>query len=309
MKATYDCIPCIVRQTIEAVRIGVDDEQLQRDVINKTLKYLQDANLELSPPELGKHIYKIISESLGGIDPYKDFKHKFNKFILENYQYLRKIIYLSDDPVYLAVKLSIAGNQFRFREGDAVYQLENMLSDIHKLEFAIDDYSQFLSDLLASKNILFLADNAGEIVFDKLFIEVLKRFYPERGHKFTVVVRGAPIINDATLEDAELVDLDEVASVIDNGDNAPATVLQHVSEEMRTLYENSDLIISKGQGNFETLNEEEKLIYFMFKIKCPVISKALDAPPGGLVLKRSDKFPDTDINCNTDINDMIEKIL
>ena len=290
MKASFDCIPCIVKQTIDAVRIGVDDEKMQREAINNTLKYLQEADLELSPPELGKNIYRIIRETTGITDLYGEEKFRFNRFVLDNYNLLKKIVYLSDDPVYLAAKLSIAGNQFRFQKGNADVQLRDMLADIHKISFAIDDYSQFLDDILKTKNILYLADNAGEIVFDKLFIEVLKKFYPERGHEFTVVVRGAPIINDATMKDAEMIDLDDVASVIDNGDNAPATLLHQVSDHMRAIYDSAELIISKGQGNFESLNEEDKKIYFLFSVKCPVISKELNAPEGGLVLMHSEKL-------------------
>jgi len=290
MKASFDCIPCIVKQTIDAVRIGVDDEKMQREAINNTLKYLQEANLELSPPELGKNIYRIIRETTGITDLYGEEKFRFNRFVLDNYNLLKKIVYLSDDPVYLAAKLSIAGNQFRFQKGNADIQLRDMLADIHKISFAIDDYSQFLDDILKTKNILYLADNAGEIVFDKLFIEVLKKFYPERGHEFTVVVRGAPIINDATMKDAEMIDLDDVASVIDNGDNAPATLLHQVSDHMRAIYDSAELIISKGQGNFESLNEEDKKIYFLFSVKCPVISKELNAPEGGLILMHSEKL-------------------
>ena len=290
MKASFDCIPCIVKQTIDAVRIGVDDEKMQREAINNTLKYLQEADLELSPPELGKNIYRIIRETTGITDLYGEEKFRFNRFVLNNYSLLKKIVYLSDDPVYLAAKLSIAGNQFRFHKGNADVQLRDMLADIHKISFAIDDYSQFLDDVLKTKNILYLADNAGEIVFDKLFIEVLKKFYPERGHQFTVVVRGAPIINDATMKDAEMIDLDEVASVIDNGDNAPATLLHQVSDHMRAIYDSAELIISKGQGNFESLNEEDKKIYFLFSVKCPVISKELNAPEDGLILMHSEKL-------------------
>jgi len=301
MKASFDCIPCIIRQTVEAARLGSPDQKMQREIINKTLKYLQNADFDVSPPELGKHIYQMISESLGGIDPYHEMKHRLNSFILKHYNELKRFVYFSDDPVHLAAKLSIVGNQFHFDEGEPAVQLQEMLSEVNKLKFAVDDYSQFLEDLLKSRHILFLADNAGEIVFDKLFIEVLKRFYPERGHKFIVVVRGAPIINDATRADAEMIDLDEVATVIDNGDNAPATVLHHVSQEMRDYYHKADLIISKGQGNFESLEQENKRIYFMFRIKCPVISKELEAPEGSLVLIRSQKDILINLACKSEV--------
>ena len=296
MKVSYDCIPCMIKQTIEAARLGVDDENLQREIINKTLQYLQTADLNLSPPELGKHIFRIIKDTVGTADLYLEQKQQFNKFILDNYHELKRAVYLNDDPVHLAAKLAISGNNLNYTQ---IMHLEDLLAEIKKDKFALDDYQQFLTDLIDVKNVLYLADNAGEIVFDKLFIEVLRRFYPERGHTFTVVVRGAPIINDATRADAELVDLDEVAAVIDNGDDAPATILHHVSREMRSYYDRAELIISKGQGNFESLNEEKKLIYFLFRVKCPVLSRELKVPEGSLVFKRSGFSRHHDVQCES----------
>ena len=287
MKSEFECIPCILRQTIEATRLSVKNENQQRLVINKVLHFLQNANYEVSPPELGKYIFDIICETTGNNDPYRELKIKYNKFALEKYGLFKKLIYLHNDPVLLAAKLAVSGNLIDFSKKESEHQISRIIENIHKMEFLINDYHLFMEDILNAKNILYLTDNAGEIVFDKIFIEVLQRFYPERAQKFTVVVRGAPIINDATMDDALLINLDAIASVIDNGDRAPATVLHNVSKEMKKYYDNADLIISKGQGNFETLHNEEKLIYFMFRIKCPIIAKELNLTESGMVLKRN----------------------
>lgn len=298
MKAAFDCIPCIIRQTIEAARIGAVSEVRQRQIINRVLGFLQEADYDVTPPMLGREIHRILSREFDLHDPYRAHKESLNRFALERYAELKKKVYLSDDPVYLAAKLAISGNLLNIDSEHPAEQVWRLIENAHLLEFRINDFPLFLEDFINAGHILYLADNAGEIVFDRLFIEVLQRFYPERNNTFTVVVRGAPIINDATLEDARLVDMQKIATVIDNGDDAPATLLGRVSKEMRRYYETADLVISKGQGNYESLNEESKLIYFMFRVKCPVISKVLDVPEGSLIMKRSGTSEIQKMSCN-----------
>jgi uncharacterized protein with ATP-grasp and redox domains len=288
MKASFDCIPCLIRQTIDAARLGTDNENLQRQVLDRVMQYLQQLDYQLSPPEIGKQIFKIIHDLTGCADPYRELKLRYNTVALENYNAFKRQVYLNDDPVLLAAKLAVSGNLPELSANGAAGNIERILHDTYRRTFAIDKYAHFLEDLKTTHQILYLADNAGEIVFDKLFIEVLQRFYPERNHKFTVVVRGAPIINDATMEDARLINLDRVARVIDNGDSAPATLLHGVSEQVKTFYHNADLIISKGQGNWESLHDEKRLIYFLLKVRCPLISSTLKVSEGSLVFERSD---------------------
>ncbi len=299
MKAAFDCIPCIIKQAVEAARIGFVEESRQRKIINRVLAFLQEADYDVTPPELGREIHRILEVEFKLGDLFRDQKERLNRFALERYTDLKKTVYLSDDPVYLAAKLAISGNLLKINNNLQADQIWRLMENAHRLEFRINDFPQFIEDFINAERILYLADNAGEIVFDRLFIEVLQRFYPERNHTFTVVVRGAPIINDATLEDARLVDMEKIARVIDNGDNAPATLLSQVSKEMRAYYDQADLVISKGQGNYESLNEEHKLIYFMFRIKCPVISRVLEAPEGSLVMKRSDFSEIQKMSCSS----------
>ena len=288
MKASFDCIPCMIRQTIDAARLGTASEDLQRQVLNQVLAHLQQVDYQLAPPEIGKQIFKIIHDLTGCSDPYRDLKLRYNKFALQHYDSLKHQVYLNEDPVLLAAKLAVLGNLPDWAGDAGSTQIEQILQNARSQKFSIDDYYYFLQDLSTRRNILYLADNAGEIVFDKLFIEVLQRFYPERSFNFTVVVRSAPIINDATMEDARLINLEKVALVIENGDGSPATVLHRVSAEMKAFFTQSDLIISKGQGNWETLHQEKKLIYFLLKVRCPLIGDVLEVAEGSLVFKRSD---------------------
>jgi uncharacterized protein with ATP-grasp and redox domains len=288
MKVQLECIPCLIRQTIETARISGLDEQQQQALVKNTLHFLQTIDSSKSPPELGKDLYTMISRETGIADPYKEIKTRMNQELLKFYPELKRMIYLSDDPVLLAAKLAAAGNAFDFGTPLNKQHVREVVEDARKLDFKINDYPFFLEDLAKANMVLYLADNAGEIVLDKLFIEVIKRFYPERKKRLVVVVRGAPIINDATKEDAVMIALDQIAEVIDNADQTPGTVLKDVSAEMRNLYHQADLIIAKGQGNYETLHLEKKKIYFLFMVKCPVIANMLKIKEGNLIIKRSD---------------------
>ncbi len=292
MKTDFNCIPCILQQTIETVQIVSDDQKIRQKTINEVLKYLQNVDYSDPPPLLGKHIYDIIYRVTGNNDPYREIKHKINHLALSLYDDLRKIVFQNPEPILTAAKLAVAGNIINFADEDDEIHLRRIIERIHDLNFEINHIDKFIKDILKSKKILYLADNAGEIVFDRLFIEMLQRYYPERSLDFTVIVRGAPIINDATLEDAKMIGLDRIARVIDNGDYAPAMVLSDISKQARAEYENADLVISKGQGNYETLDTETRLIYYLLKIKCPVISKVINAQIGNLVFKRNENYKD-----------------
>lgn len=288
MKTELDCFPCIIRQSVETARLSTEDPALQRQAVNQVLDYLKTTDTDNPPPQIGKDIYQIIGEVTGQPDPYKTLKHSFNEQALALYDELKRTVYLSEDPLYLAAKLSAAGNVIDFGvPGNGKPDLRKLVETIRKIDFDNDDFESFAADLKASKSILFLADNAGEIVFDKLLIEIIRKLYPERRHNITVVVRGNPVINDATMEDALFIGLERVAKVIDNGDNAPATVLQNVSDETKIHFHNADLVIAKGQGNYETLDNELRLIYFIFKVKCPVIADYVKYPEGSLLLLKN----------------------
>jgi len=275
---------------VETVQLAVQDDVVQKKVVNEVLHFLEGVDYNISPPALGKHVYQMIYEMTGNSDPFYDIKQRFNALILSMYDDLKRIVFQNSEPVQTAAKLAVAGNTIDFGVPLRELQIEKFIHNIHNMHFAIDHFEQFILDLKSARKILYLADNAGEIVFDRLFIEILNRFYPELGLEFTVVVRGAPVLNDATIEDAKAVGLDRFARVIHNGDNAPATILSNVSDEMRREYENADIIISKGMGNYETLDEETRLMFYLLRVKCPLISRRIKAPEGSLVFKRNEDY-------------------
>ncbi len=294
MKTQLECIPCILRQTIETTRLATDDPVLQRKVINEILKFLTTMDFNQSPPANGKMVYEIIHKLTGNYDPYKELKRKYNAIALAYYDKLLSFVFKSPEPVKTAAKLAVVGNiiDFGAHSHDEVNRLDlkKLIQNVNALQFEIDHFEQMIDDLKQAHSILYLADNAGEIVFDRLFIEILQRYYPELGLEFSVAVRGAPIINDVTIDDARMVGIDRIANIINNGDNAPATVLENTSKEMQQAFAQADLIISKGMGNYETLDERPELIYYLLKVKCPIVARAIGAKEGSLVLKRNERY-------------------
>jgi len=181
----------------------------------------------------------------------------------------------------MAIKVAIAGNIIDFGVNNRIssgFNIEEELEDTLEQDFAIFDYADFKDALKDVDEILYLADNTGEIVFDRVLIE-------ELGKRVIYVVRDKPIINDATMEDALFCKMDKVARVISSGCDAPGTILRYCSKEFLTYYSRAKLIISKGQGNYETLSEEKKPVFFLLKTKCSIIANDLGCKTGDIILK------------------------
>lgn len=285
MKADLECVPCMIRQTIDTARYSTDDPNLQRAVVNRVLHFLYNASLEVTPPELGKKVYHIINNNTRKKDPYREMKHSYNRSALEIYDELKRLIDQYSNPLEIAAKLAIVGNTIDYGVTNNPISIHQVIMESKKIDFSINHFDYLLKDLRRETNILYLTDNAGEIVFDKLLLETIHQSFPSKEFNITVGVRGGSIINDATREDAEFIRMNEVARVIDNGDDTPGTLLKYVSAEMKRYYDQAELIISKGQGNYGTLDQEKKLIYFLLKVKCPLIAKNIGAKEGDTVMK------------------------
>ena len=282
MKTTYDCIPCFIRQTLDAVRLATSDEEIHEQVLRGVLDAASKMNLDQSPPEMGQYIHKLIRDLSGHQDPYKKIKDRFNNFALTLYPDLKQRIQRSSNPIDTAVRMAIAGNIIDFGVNSELNR--DVISDTIEQALSAQvfgDIGVLCDSIDSAENILYLGDNCGEIVFDRLLIEQLPAY------KVTFVVRGGPIINDATIEDARKTGMTELVNVMDNGSNIPGTVLEECSKEFRECFAHADLIISKGQGNYETLSGSKKNIFFLLKAKCPVISSHMACEPGSFIVKRS----------------------
>jgi damage-control phosphatase, subfamily I len=282
MKTFFDCIPCIVRQTLDSVRLATPDEAVHQRVLREVLRTAAEMDLRRTPPEMAQWIHRRIREHVSQSDPYRQIKDRFNRMALELYPTLQQWVEDSNKPMETAVRLAIAGNVIDFGVNNQVNEAQVRQSVKHSLSASLDaDLDEFFRAVSDAERILYLADNAGEIVFDRLLIE---RMPPG---KVTVVVRGFPVINDATMTDAEDAGLVELVEVIDNGSDAPGTILGDCSRSFRDRFDEADLIIAKGQGNYETLSEVDKDIYFLLKVKCPVIARDIGSEMHSLVLRRS----------------------
>lgn len=281
MNMQPDCIPCLLRQALRGAKLVTDDQSIHNKVLKEIMKYFLDLPAFLIPPgEITSIIQEKLRQIINHDDPYRQVKQEFNQLGLELYPELKGMVKGSDDPLLTTSKLAIAGNVIDFGAGYEIIELEETIERVLKEPLARDDYPLFKEVVARSKDILYLADNAGEIVFDRILIEELIR----EGKKVTLVVKAAPVINDVTLEDAKFVGLDKIVPII----LSPAligTPLDRCPDDFRQIFYKSKLIISKGQGNFETLFEEEEAnIFFLFQTKCHVVARMLAVKFGQALL-------------------------
>jgi len=284
MKTYLDCIPCFFRQALAAVRMATDDEFIQRRVLNSVSIMIPDLALDVTPPEIAQQVYRIVYEITGNNDPYLEVKKCANTSAMTFYSRMKDIVDNSNETLETACRLAIAGNAIDLGAQAEVGSIHSIIEDSVGYLLDQEQYRKFKESVGQSSLILYLADNAGEIVFDRILIEQLLQI---KKSKIVFVVREKPIINDATLDDALQVGLDKVATIITNGSDAPATILSQCSSEMLSYYQTADLIISKGQGNYESLSGRSENIFFLFKVKCHVIARNSGFDVGSLVLARS----------------------
>ncbi len=281
MKVHLDCFPCFLRQAIIALRFGTKDEALQETILKSTLEEIRKAETSKPPAYTTTFIHRKIRQMLGK-DPFREIKSEYNRIALGLYPSLKTAIEKSPDPLWAGARLAIAGNVIDFGIFTSI-DIEGSVRKALNPHIAVDDFKAFKEAVLKSDDILYLTDNAGEIVFDKLLIETLGRL----GKKVKAVVKGSPVLNDSTMDDAEETGLAGVCEVIDNGSDAVGTVLDWTSPAFQKIFHNAGLIISKGQGNFETLSGNEKTLFFLFQSKCDVVSKELRLSKGSMLLKKS----------------------
>jgi len=284
MKTYFDCIPCAVRQVLDAVRMITDDEAVHEKVLRESLGMWQTMDLRQSPPEMAQKIHRFLREVTGVADPYYEVKQRYNRLALEMVGELTKTVEQSAEPFETAVRLAIAGNIIDFGVNSTIEERHVAETIRQSLTDPLDTQAvQQLQEAVAqAKDILYLGDNAGEIVFDRLLIEQMPR------EKVTFVVRGGPILNDALTEDAEMVGLTGLVEVIDNGFDAPGTIMEACSADFRRRFAEAGLVIAKGQGNFESLSEPGREVFFLLRPKCAVLAQHLGCEIGRLVVVRTD---------------------
>lgn len=283
MQTCLECLPCIVKQSLETIDRTISNLHKRESALREVLKRLSIHHWHLSPPYLAHKAHRIIGGWSGLADPYREVKARFNRIAMEMLPGLRERVRQAADPFAMALRIAMAGNIIDV--GIVPDLSERKLADTieHALSapLAIDDLAALREASAQAERILFLGDNAGEIVFDRLILEQLPM------EKVTFAVRGRPILNDATMEDAEATGLTRLVRVIDSGIDIPGTIPEMCSAAFRAAYAQADLIIAKGQGNYETLSDApHPSLYFLLKVKCPMVAAQLGVPMGSLVAKR-----------------------
>lgn len=277
MKTYLDCIPCFFNQALRAGRIAKCDENKLKKLLNEIGMTLKDIPLENTPPETGMLIYEKVRKITGIFDPYKEIKRANTEEALSLYPCLKNRVEISNDKLLTAIRISIAGNVIDFGVNKK-FDIKDEIDKTLKKDFAIFDYNKFKNHLVKTDEILYIGDNAGESVFDKILIEEMKK-------PVIYVVREVPVINDVIYKDAIQAGIDEVAQIFSSGTSAPGTIIKTCSDEFKKLYKNSKFVISKGQGNYEGLSEERHPMFFLLKVKCWVIANDIGVKEGDIILK------------------------
>ncbi len=267
MKPGHYCLPCLIRQATETARFITSDDERFNSIMKEVFLSLHESDLSMCPPLLSQAVHRAVRRVTGDADPYREHKKRFNDLALSILPELTSRVEKSADPFADAVRISIAGNvidmgiTWNLTEKQIITAMDRRMKEPFQ-----GSISEMKIRLANARNVLFLADNSGEIIFDTLLLRHIDV------RDITVAVRGYPILNDATMDDAMLAGLDSFARVISNGSDAPGTILEDCSEEFRRVFNNADVIIAKGQGNYESLCDVKRDIFFLLKIKCEYLA-------------------------------------
>ncbi|HOG92545.1 MAG TPA: ARMT1-like domain-containing protein [Opitutaceae bacterium] len=279
MKTSLDCLPCLLRQATDAIRLSGRSPEAEVMAVRELLLASTSLNFDQSPPQLSGTLQSQLHEITGCADPYRDAKQRFNRLARELLPPLAEAVAQSADPFAAAVRLAIAGNIIDLGAKSGLTEDEARQTAATALEQPlIGALSELREAASRARRILYLCDNAGEIVFDRVLIGQLPR------GAVTVAVRGHAVINDATREDAEAAGLSDLAEVIDNGSAMPGTVLADCSPEFRRRFAEADLVIAKGQGNYESLHAERAPLFCLFRVKCAIVATHCGHPVGSHVV-------------------------
>lgn len=281
MKTYLDCYPCFLKQALSAARRAGASEELQQEILLTAMNDLQSLPTGVTPPEMACKIHKSVRQKTNTLDPYKLAKDQATQEALALYPELKNKVLTASDPLEMAARIAIAGNIIDLGVTDT-YDIEATLDRVLTQSFAINDLPALRKQIDECSSILYLADNAGETVFDRVLIELINK-------PVTYVVKAGPIINDAIRDDAIAAGIDQVATIIDNGSQAPGTIFEQCSESFLQHFQQAELIIAKGQANYESLSDYSAPLFFLLQAKCDVIARDLGVIETDIILKQQSK--------------------
>lgn len=277
MEIILDCLPCNMRQALEAARMATDDERLLARIIDEAIAVLADYRAYRNSPDLCRAMHNIIRKNTGVMDMYKKVKERDIAAALKVYPLLKQ--YVSEgDSLSRALKVAVTGNVIDAAV-DANVDIEQCVSQELQIPFGISDEDTLRQYLNKASRLLYIGDNAGETVFDRVLLESLPKM------EITYAARGGPAINDATVEDALASGLSDCARVISTGCDIPGVNMDETTEEFRRCFQQADIVICKGQGNYETLSDSGRSVFFLLKCKCGALARILNVRTGDYVLQ------------------------
>ncbi len=277
----------MMNQAWNTARIVVEDRNQHREILNSAAQLIQHTDLELTPAENSKPIFEIAARVSGIKDPYQALKRQSNEEALRLLPDFQRTVEQAEDRIAVALHVSVAGNIIDLGIGHT-YDLRRDVDVILQTPFSIDHTDIFKRELVSGRRLLMLGDNAGEIIFDRILIEELLR----TGIQVTYSVKSHPIINDATLEDAETSGITDLVRVIETGSGDIGINFDNASDEFMKAFKSADLILAKGHGHFETCDTRPENIYFLLKPKCNVVARELGVEKGAIVIKNN-RYPVT----------------
>jgi uncharacterized protein with ATP-grasp and redox domains len=283
MKVYYECAPCFLRQAKEALDLATNNQSLKMEIMEELVGVVyNDFHKGAVSNVVGTRIHRIIKDRTGNEDPYLLEKRKGNEIALKFLPKIKKILN-EGDGLEIYIKAAITGNLIDFGALGVNFDVEKAICKNMEKEITLNQIDELENGLKSAKNVLYLADNSGEIVFDKLLIEKLKDYDVD----VTVALKEKPILNDACIEDAVQIGLDEVAKLVSTGTDSIGILYADISEEFKKIFEEADLVISKGLGNYEGITEMElgdKPVFCLFNVKCNAVAKSVGANVGDNVV-------------------------
>ena len=285
MNISKECYLCIYNQVFNITNRLNLDEKTSAEILRKAGFILSKYDLNVEPPVVASEVYEMISEVSKKDDLYEKEKKEAIKEALKFKDILKKRLKKSKEKLLDASKIAVAGNVIDLGVNQS-YDLTKEIKKIFEMDFFRNDFEEFKKNILNAKSICYLADNAGENVFDELLIEVIKEY--NKDVKVFYIVRGKPVINDVTIKDLKGLEIFNLAEVIDSGVDSPGFCLSKANKKSLDIFNSSDMVISKGMGNFECLYKEVKReIFYLFKVKCDVVARESESKKGEYMLMKS----------------------
>ncbi len=276
MKTSLDCIECNIRQLVKLSKLTRASEKQQVDASNEVLLMLSEVGFDKSNPYIMGRTWEIVTRVFESGNPYRDVKSEFNQLLLSLYVEIKKMVEDSTNPLETGLKVAVVGNIIDFAASHQ-FNKEDILSRIQgykDIRFSVDATEKLFSNLKTAKSLFYIGDNCGEIVLDKLFIEQIEKYNPDI--KVFFGVRGDNILNDVTFEDAKEVGMSDVATIISSGTQTPGTIIEDTNEDFQSLFYESDVVITKGQGNFESMSDTKREnLYLLLMAKCDYVAETI----------------------------------